>query len=57
MAIIFVRLVYIEWDCVGREGVDWAVEYLLSLVEGEKKEGVEPDRVMVGGFSQVISTY
>jgi hypothetical protein len=35
--------------------VDWAVEYLLGLVkEEEKKENIEPSRVMLGGFSQVF---
>jgi hypothetical protein len=38
--------------------VDWAVEYLLGLVkEEEKKENIEPNRVMVGGFSQVVISY
>ena len=37
-----------------REGLDWAVKYLEGLVEEEhKKEGIEPQRVLVGGFSQV----
>jgi hypothetical protein len=32
------------------------VEYLLGLVkEEEKKENIEPSRVMLGGFSQVFS--
>jgi hypothetical protein len=41
--------------CAYRAGVDWAVEYLLGLVkEEEKKENIEPSRVMLGGFSQVF---
>lgn len=34
------------------EGVDWAVDYLHSLVDGETQQGLPLDRVMVGGFSQ-----
>ncbi len=34
------------------------MEYLLGLVkEEEKKENIQPSRVMLGGFSQVISFY
>ena len=42
--------------CAYRAGVAWAVEYLLGLIkEEEKKENIEPSRVMLGGFSQVFS--
>jgi len=34
------------------EGVDRAVEYVHSLVQGEVESGVKASRVMVGGFSQ-----
>ena len=59
------------------EGVDWAVNYLHSLViqfpatsnmlnqqfeatvsvkvKGEEEAGLPSDRIMVGGFSQVLS--
>ncbi len=34
------------------------MEYLLGLVkEEEKKENIEPSRVMLGGFSQVFISY
>ena len=35
------------------EGVNWAVEFVHDLVKGEEKHGLGPDRVMIGGFSQV----
>ena len=35
------------------EGVNWAVDFVHDLVKGEAKHGLSPDRVMVGGFSQV----
>jgi len=34
------------------DGVDWAVNYLHSLVKGEEEQGLPSDRIMVGGFSQ-----
>jgi len=34
------------------EGVDWAVNYLHSLVKGEEEQGLPSDRIMIGGFSQ-----
>ncbi|XP_023332641.1 acyl-protein thioesterase 1 [Eurytemora carolleeae] len=33
-------------------GVDWAVDYLMNIVKGEEKHGIQADRVMIGGFSQ-----
>ena len=35
-------------------GVDWAVDYLMNIVKGEEKHGIQADRVMIGGFSQVF---
>ena len=37
------------------EGVNWAVDFVHDLVKGEAKHGLGPDRVMIGGFSQVSS--
>ncbi len=38
-------------------GVDWAVDYLMNIVKGEEKHGIQADRVMIGGFSQVFMRY
>jgi len=39
-------------DREDREGVDQAVDYLINVVKGEKNHGIEPSRVIIGGFSQ-----
>ena len=37
------------------EGVDWSVNFVQELVKQEETQhGVKSDRVVVGGFSQVI---
>ena len=35
------------------EGVNWAVDFVHDLVRAEEKHGLGPDRIIVGGFSQV----
>ena len=36
------------------EGVNWAVDFVHDLVRSEEKHGLGPERVVIGGFSQVI---
>ena len=40
------------------EGVDWSVNFVRDLVrEEETSQGLNSDRVVVGGFSQVKNTF
>jgi predicted esterase len=41
-----------EVDPDDEEGIMWAVGYVDQLVEEEVKRGVDPKRIVVGGFSQ-----
>ena len=34
-----------------------SVDFVMKMVEGEKQHGISSDRVIIGGFSQVVNKF